>query len=510
MYQHDQEVQKISTRMRDFYARKEPYRIFHGSTNSTRNYTVDPAKMIDTRRLYRIISIDLEKLTALVEPNVPMDRLYKATSNFGLVPPVVMEFPGITVGGGFAGTSGESSSFKHGFFDATINWAQIVLPNGDIVKASETENSDLFHGAAGSFGTLGVATLFEIRLIKAKDYVEVEYRSVPSLTGTFDALKHAYNDSSNDYVDGIMLEKNRGLVITGKFTNTISPDAPLQGFREARAPWFYIHADRITRPSFFSSASTTIVKKETVSLMDYLFRYDRGAFWTGAYAFKYFLVPFNRITRWALDDFMKTRVMYHALHASGHARQYMIQDLAIPAHNAEKFVEYVDETFGFYPLWLCPLRTSPTTTTRKVSMHPQSTSPSGDEDDGWLVNVGVWGPGPSDYKKFVQVNRDLEREVRELGGMKWLYAQAFYTEDEFWDIYGPRQEYDALRRRYHADHLPDVYEKVRVDLSEMDGDKSYVEWIKDAFWATWPMTGLYGVLQTLVSKDYLLSKDRKA
>lgn len=55
-----------------------------------------------------------------------------ASLNKGLVPLVVMEFPGITVGGGFSGTSGEKlSSFRHGAFDNTVNWIEIVLPNGE-------------------------------------------------------------------------------------------------------------------------------------------------------------------------------------------------------------------------------------------------------------------------------------------------------------------------------------------------------------------------------------------
>ncbi len=91
-----------------------------------------------------------------------MDKLVKATLQHGLVPPVVMEFPGITIGGGFVGIGAESSSFKYGFFDRTINWIEIVLANGDVLYVSETENPDLFHGAAGSFGTLGVTTVLEI------------------------------------------------------------------------------------------------------------------------------------------------------------------------------------------------------------------------------------------------------------------------------------------------------------------------------------------------------------
>ena len=72
---------------------------------------------------------------------------------------VVIEFPGITVGGGFSGTSAESSSFKQGFFDRTISSIEIVLANGDVVACSEAENTDLLHGAAGAMGTLGIVTL---------------------------------------------------------------------------------------------------------------------------------------------------------------------------------------------------------------------------------------------------------------------------------------------------------------------------------------------------------------
>lgn len=101
---------------------------------------------------------------------------------YGLVPPVVMEFPGITAGGGYAGTAGESSSYKHGFFDRSLNSIEMVLANGEIVKVSESENSGFFHGADGAVGSLGVTTLVEIQLMKAKKYVETTYHPVSSVT----------------------------------------------------------------------------------------------------------------------------------------------------------------------------------------------------------------------------------------------------------------------------------------------------------------------------------------
>ncbi|KAK3059845.1 hypothetical protein LTS18_009928, partial [Coniosporium uncinatum] len=119
----------------------------------------------------------------------------------GLVPPVVMEFPGITVGGGFAGTAGESSSFKYGLFDGTVNRIEVVLSDGEIVQASDSERSDLFYGAAGSCGTLGVITLLELQLVEAKPYVELEYHPVSSTLKAIEMIRDFSKDLTLDYVD---------------------------------------------------------------------------------------------------------------------------------------------------------------------------------------------------------------------------------------------------------------------------------------------------------------------
>lgn len=497
----------IASQVRKFSDLQQPYRIYHGSTNSTREYTFNRDQTVDTSKLDHVLYVDTARKTALVEPNVPMDGLVQATLRYGLVPPVVMEFPGITVGGGFAGTSGESSSFKWGFFDSIVNWVVIVLPDGSVVRASRSEMPDLFYGAAGSFGTLGVTVLLEVSLIEAKQYVEVTYHPVTSISNAISAMMAATRDPSNDYVDGILFSKDRGVIVTGQLKDNVGDSASVQQFTRRQDPWFFIHAQRSTQTSFKSV-------KNAVPLVDYLFRYDRGGFWVGMSAFDYFFAPinwisrrltFNRISRWLLDYFMHTRVMYHALHASGHGSQYIIQDLALPVQTANKFIEYVDTNFGIYPLWLCPLRQSETSL-----MHPDKPSIASDQGDGNaafpvnLINVGVWGPGPTNRDKFIKVNRDIEQTVRDFGGQKWLYAHAYYTADEFWSIYDKRA-YDALRAKYGASYLPDLYEKVRVDVAkERVRLATWRGWLLAVFWSIWPLSGLFGVLMTVLSRDYLL------
>jgi Delta24-sterol reductase len=105
---HEQGVANVSAAVKAFFSRGQPFRIFHGSTNSTRPIQAD--RLVDISALSNVLQVDPSRRTATVEPNVSMDKLVQATLAHGMIPPVVMEFPGITVGGGYAGSAGESTA----------------------------------------------------------------------------------------------------------------------------------------------------------------------------------------------------------------------------------------------------------------------------------------------------------------------------------------------------------------------------------------------------------------
>ena len=498
MESHKDAVAVIAARARYFYERKEPFRMYHGSTNSTRPSQRRRDQLIDTSGLNHVLEVDAQTRSVLVEPNVPMDNLVEATTRHGLVPQVVTEFPGITVGGGFAGQAGESSSFRYGLFDRTVSCLEIVLPNGDIANASKAENAELFYATAASFGTLGITTLLKINLIEAKKYVELVYHPISSMTEAVQKFEDLTEDPFTEYIDGIMFSRENGVICSGRMTDTATPQ--VRGFTRAVDPWFYRQAQKnISKPT-----EKPVV--ESIPLTDYLFRYDRGCFWTGIYAFQYFVTPFNRITRWALDYFMHTRVMYHALHKSGFAKQYMIQDVALPYHAANEFLDYLDDSFGHYPIWLAPVcqtgQSQDTPYGGLLQETPKSKSPDK------MINFGIWGPGSSNRAVFVEENRRLEDKVQELNGRKWLYAHTYYTEEKFWSIYD-RKSHDALRAKYNACHLPNVYDKVKMDVEaeERTMRGSWFAWLLAMFWSIWPLSGLYGVYEVLLGGDYLLPRE---
>lgn len=65
------------------------------------------------------------------------------------------------------GTGVESSSHIYGLFQHICLSYELVLADGSVVKCSATENADLFYAVPWSYGTLGLLTAVEIKIIPA-------------------------------------------------------------------------------------------------------------------------------------------------------------------------------------------------------------------------------------------------------------------------------------------------------------------------------------------------------
>jgi len=207
---------------------------------------------------------------------------------------------------------------------------------------------------------------------------------------------------------------------------------------------------------------------------------------------QYFHLPFTKTTRTLLDSLFHTREMYAALHASKMQEHHIVEDLAVPFRNMVSFLDYLEDDFSIYPLWLCPLRYQ---ATGLVVKHLPKTE--------LLLNVGVWGPWGKKHTSFKEANLALEAKVKDLKGVKWLYAQCFYTIEEFWDIYD-YGVYQRLREKYAATYLPDVYCKVMPASRKMPA--SFFAKLWDMIFGFWLVGGLYGLFQAWRRANYVLRK----
>lgn len=433
-------VREISKEVKTFCEKKRPFRIYDGMPFGSR-VAHEPRALVSIGDLKNILDINIKSRFAIVEPCVTIEELVKSTLKHGLIPPVVPAFPGKTLGGAFSSTASGSSSFKYGYFDRAVNWVEIVLPDGSIKTASRERNSELLSAMVGTLGTVGIATSFQVKLVPAKPHVELTYLPVQSSAEALDTINTYSQDPEINFVEGLIYGKEAssfGVVVVGKLV-TIERQ-PMQTFSNAHDPWFYQHA-------LEAGCST-----EIVPVLDYLFRYDRGSFCLGKYFFGQ--IPLNRWTRWLADSAMHARELASTVQSLNLDEHFIIQDLVIPLESINDILDHLEAEFGIYPLLLCPIRHW---AEGDAIMRPNP------KQSKMFMGISIRGYTEDtirDETKFKEKNRDLENVVHGLGGIKLLDSMNYYTEDEFWNIY-PSYEYEALRIKYNAQYLPNVYDKTR-------------------------------------------------
>ena len=122
----------------------------------------DGGVVIDLSRMKRI-TVNRDRRTARAEAGMTLGEFDAATQAFGLATTMGVNsdtgISGLTLGGGF-GKLGR----KHGLSCDNLVAAEIVAADGRLLRASHTENPDLFWAIRGGGGNFGIVTTFEFRL----------------------------------------------------------------------------------------------------------------------------------------------------------------------------------------------------------------------------------------------------------------------------------------------------------------------------------------------------------
>jgi hypothetical protein len=124
--------------------------------------TCDGGIVIDLGPM-RGIRVDPEAHTVRAEAGVLLGELDRETQVFGLgVPTGVVThtgLAGLTLGGGIGW-----QHRKYGLSIDNLLSVDLVTADGELVKANERENADLFWGVRGGGGNFGIVTSFEFRM----------------------------------------------------------------------------------------------------------------------------------------------------------------------------------------------------------------------------------------------------------------------------------------------------------------------------------------------------------
>ncbi|MCA9523940.1 MAG: FAD-binding oxidoreductase [Myxococcales bacterium] len=433
---HQQIVERIAADVRELRSHGVPVHIYKGGEHHFVPLPGDArfrSRPIDISALDHVLSIDREQRLAVAEPGVSFARLIEQTLAQGLLPIVVPELEGITVGGAVAGCSVESMSYKYGGFHDTCVEYEIVGGDGTVHRCSRENEADLFEMIHGSYGTLGILTSVTFRLTEAKPYVQLEYRTSRTFEA-FEADMRAQMAAADvDFIDGIVHGPDQLVLCVGRFVD--------------QAP--YLSNYRWTRIYYRSTGERS---EDYLTTRDYCFRYDTECHWLTKtvpplewrpvrFAVGKLFLGSTNLIRWS-------RRLARVLGMK--KRPDVVVDVFIPSRRFRDFFEWYVAEFAFYPLWIVPYRM------------PQPYPWLCDElvtrqNDELFIDCAVYGKVNNHPE--VDYSELLERKTHELDGIKTLISRNHYTRESFWEVYS-RPNYDAAKAKLDPHGVfPNLFEK---------------------------------------------------
>jgi FAD/FMN-containing dehydrogenase len=440
---HADRTARLTADLRRLAARGPPQvGLVKSTSNLFRDRARRPRPAIDLACFDRVIRIDERAPTVEAEGMIPYVALADATLARGFAPAVVPQLKSITLGGAVAGVGIESSSFRHGLVHHTITALEVLTGDGCVVTAlPDNEHRDLFFGFPNSYGTLGYALAVSARLVPVKPFVALTHVRFASAEDCFAEVARRCDDSTLDFLDGTVFAGDEMYLTLGRFADA----AP------RTSDYTYEHI-------YYRSIRER--KEDWLATRDYLWRWDTDWFWcsknVGAqHPLLRRLLGRSRLNSVTWQRIMRWNSRWGVTRAIDRLRgvhpESVIQDVDIPLARAAEFLAFLHREVGILPIWLCPIRAP--AGSGDFPLYPL-------EAGAIYVNFGFWDvvadrvARPPGYR-----NRMIEQRVREFGGLKSLYSDSYYTEDEFWSVFD-RPAYVALKARYDPrGALPDLYAK---------------------------------------------------
>lgn len=187
-----------------------------GSGFSGGSLPVEGGVVISTERMNRIIEIDVENLTAVVEPGVVLWEFQQEVEKKGLFyPPDPSSLRFSTLGGNIAECAGGPRAVKYGVTRDYVLGLEVVLPTGEIINtgvktAKGVVGYDLTRLMVGSEGTLGVVTKAILKLLPLPQASKTLLAVFPDLKDAASTvtgiIKERIIPSTLELIDGVSLK----------------------------------------------------------------------------------------------------------------------------------------------------------------------------------------------------------------------------------------------------------------------------------------------------------------
>lgn len=136
-----------------------------GCGHSPSDLTCTSAWMMNLDKYNRVLRVDSEKGSMLVQGGIRLYQLNEAAKEYGLTMPNLGSINQQSIVGAMS-TGTHGSSTRHGLLSGAVRSLRLVLANGSTVLCSPEQNVDLFRAALVSLGALGIIVEVEYQMVQ--------------------------------------------------------------------------------------------------------------------------------------------------------------------------------------------------------------------------------------------------------------------------------------------------------------------------------------------------------
>lgn len=151
------------------FARKNSSKVsIAGKRNSQGGHTArKDAIVLNMENYNKVLAFSLKAKTIIVESGATWAEIQKFINKKNLAVKVAQSSNIFSVGGSLS-VNAHGRDPRHGAIVETVSYFKIVLSDGRHLKASRSENPEIFYAAIGGYGLLGVIT--EVELFLTENY----------------------------------------------------------------------------------------------------------------------------------------------------------------------------------------------------------------------------------------------------------------------------------------------------------------------------------------------------
>jgi FAD/FMN-containing dehydrogenase len=377
------------------------------------------------------IQVDTNAMTMTVGSGATWKEIQAMLDPMGLAVLAMQSINLFTVGGTIS-VNAHGIAHDPGQIGSTIQALRIALADGTIVRATPTENSELFQAAIGGYGLVGIIVDAELAIVQNDTY---EWK-----TDYID-----YQDFADFYTDNVVDNPNVGLMYA----------------RLSIAPGSYLKETAVHR--YLATTEPVAVKPlQTESTNVWLKRLIFNISKTG---------EFGRWVRWTTEKYLEPG--YHTCITRNSAMSGTPEEICVATRNQKmnQSMEYLKSKTNdtnilneyFIPLehtteFIDGLRNIVTqgdvnllnVTLRIVTKDTVSSLPYAKDDRIAYVLYFNQSLTPDASKKLQSVTSDLIDLATSLGGTFYLPYQLYYTDDQLRKAYPEVDAFFAIKKKVRS------------------------------------------------------------